>query len=261
MSERPGYSDTSSGGISPPCAALILAAGKGTRMKSDLPKVLHQIAGQSLVQRVINSARSSSLNPVVLVLGHKADLVKGSLSGDDLRFVIQEPQNGTGHAVQVSEPELRDLEGDLLVLVGDAPLIRSETLDHLLTLHRSEGAAATVLSAELDDPTGYGRIIRDGTGDVIAIREHRDATDQEREIREINSGIYCFRVKDLLSALGKLDVNNDQGELYLTDTLAILRGDGERVLGYVTDDPLEISGINDTEQLKALEQAWLARGE
>ncbi|MCP4548943.1 MAG: NTP transferase domain-containing protein [bacterium] len=245
------------------CAALILAAGKGTRMKSDLPKVLHELCGRTLVMRVVEASRAAGLGPMILVLGHRAELVRERLSGegDDLRFALQEPQNGTGHAVQMARPQLEDLTGDILVLAGDVPLIRAETLADLLALHREKGAAATVLTAELTDPTGYGRMIRDTEGNVAAIREHRDASAEEKLIREINSGIYCFRLPELLEALAELRPDNDQGELYLTDTLAILRGKGEVIAAYLCDDEVEIAGINDTEQLAAMEVALLEREE
>ena len=238
------------------CAALILAAGKGTRMKSDLPKVLHTLQGRPLLLWVIAASRAAQLAPLVLVVGYQHERVREAMAPEDagdLRFVLQAEQHGTGHAAQVARPELAQLTGDLLVLAGDVPLIRAETLSGLLAEHREREAAATVLTAELADPTGYGRILRDGAGDVAAIREHRDASASERAVREINSGIYCFRLPALLTALDALRPENDQGEYYLTDTLAILRAHGERVAARRCEDPIEIAGINDREQLAALE--------
>ncbi len=238
------------------CAAVILAAGKGTRMKSDLPKVLHELSGKPLLEWVVDAGRAAGLGPLILVVGHRAESVEQQmtpLNDGDLRFVLQAEQNGTGHAVQVCESELADLEGDVLVLAGDVPLIRRETLLELLAEHRDRSAAATVLTAVLSDPTGYGRVLRDEAGDVAAIREHRDCSEAELAVAEINSGIYVFRLPDLLSALSELRPENDQGEYYLTDTLEILRGRGERVAARICGDENEIAGINDREQLAAME--------
>ena len=237
------------------CAALILAAGKGTRMKSDMPKVMHTLAGRELVRWVIDAARAAGLDPVILVVGHQAERVREALAGEPgLRFVVQAEQLGTGHAVQMAAPELAGRGGEVLVLAGDAPLIRAETLRALVDHHRARGAAATVLTAELDDPAGYGRILRDAAGDVAAIREHRDASEAERAVREVNSGIYCFRVDALLAALRELRADNDQAEYYLTDTLAILRTAGETVAARLCGDAWEIAGVNDRDQLAAMER-------
>jgi len=253
--------DRPAGGAAP-CAALILAAGKGTRLKSDLPKVLHTLQDRPLLHWVIDASRAAGLGPLVIVVGHQAERVEASLAEDragDLRFVLQAEQHGTGHAAQVARPALADLAGDLLVLAGDVPLIQPATLTGLLSAHRARQAAATVLTAELADPTGYGRILRDGEGDLLAIREHRDASPAERAVREINSGIYCFRLPALLVALDALRPENDQGEYYLTDTLAILRGRGERIAAHRCPDPVEIAGVNDREQLAALEARLAGR--
>jgi bifunctional UDP-N-acetylglucosamine pyrophosphorylase/glucosamine-1-phosphate N-acetyltransferase len=244
------------------CAALILAAGKGTRMKSDLPKVLHTLQERPLLLWVVAASRAAQLAPLVLVVGHQHERVRETMAPHDegdLRYVLQAEQHGTGHAAQVARPELAQLTGDLLVLAGDVPLIRAATLAGLLAEHRARGAAATVLTAELADPTGYGRILRDAAGDVAAIREHRDASESERAVREINSGIYCFRLPALLTALDALKPENDQGEYYLTDTLAILRARGERVAAQRCADPVEIAGVNDREQLAALEARLAGR--
>lgn len=249
-------------GAAASCAAVILAAGKGTRMKSDLPKVLHDLDGKSLLRWVVDASRAAGLGPLVMVVGHQAERVEEQMAehdAGDFRFVLQAEQNGTGHAVQMAEPELRALAGDVVVLAGDVPLIRAETLDELLAEHRGRQAAATVLTAELADPTGYGRILRDEAGDVSAIREHRDCSEEELAVREINSGIYCFRLPDLLSSLAELKPENDQGEYYLTDTLEILRKRGERVAARLCADPDEIAGINDREQLAAMEAQVRAR--
>ncbi|MCB1162436.1 NTP transferase domain-containing protein [bacterium] len=247
------------------CASLILAAGKGTRMKSDMPKVLHTLGGRPLLAWVLAAARDAGLGPQLVVVGHQAERVKEEMSRydeGDLRYVLQAEQHGTGHAVQVARQELLALgEADVLILAGDVPLIRPQTLRGLLAAHREAGVALTLLSAEFEDPTGYGRILREPSGDVVAIREHRDASEAERAVREINAGIYCFRAPSLLEALDALRPENDQGEYYLTDTLAILRARGQRVAARLADDPREIAGINDREQLAALEAELESRGD
>lgn len=241
------------------CAALILAAGKGTRMKSDLAKVLHPIRGRAMIHYVLDAAEGAGLAPTILVIGHQAEALRGELAGRDLRFALQSEQLGTGHAVMMARGEFESLSGDLLVLSGDVPLIRPGTLRDLIELHRERRAAATVLSAVLIDPAGYGRILRDEKGDLAAIREHRDASVSERAVREINSGIYVFRVADLLEALELLSDENTQGEYYLTDTLEILRARGRRVSAMICKDPEEIGGINDVDQLAAAEKALAER--
>ena len=240
-----------------------MAAGKGTRMKSDLAKVLHSVAGRSLLEWVVAAARETGLGPIVLILGHQADRVEAAMSGldrGDLRYVLQAEQNGTGHAVQMARGELEQLRGDVLVLSGDVPLIRPETLRSLLATHRERGAAVTVLSTEPADPTGYGRILRDAAGNVAAIREQRDASEAERRVRETNTGIYCFRIPALLAALAELRPDNDQGEYYLTDTLAILRGRGEIIAAQPCADYVEAEGINTVEQLARMERIVSERG-
>ena len=241
------------------CASLILAAGKGTRMKSDLAKVLHTLGGRAMIHWVLDSAEAAGLSPNILVIGHQADQVRAELSSRDVHFALQGEQLGTGHAVMMARKDIEKLEGDLLVLSGDVPLIRPETLTELIALHRERGAAATVLSAELEDPTGYGRILRNEEGDLEAIREHRDASESERKLREINSGIYVFRLLDLFEALDLLRDDNEQGEYYLTDTLEILRGRGKRVAALICADPEEIGGINDSNQLASAGRALAER--
>jgi len=241
------------------CAALILAAGKGTRMRSDLAKVLHPVGGRAMIHWVIDSAEAAGLSPRILVIGHQAERLREELAGRRLRFALQSEQLGTGHAVMMARSQIEPLRGDLLVLSGDVPLIRPRTLEDLVALHRERGAAATVLSALLDDPSGYGRILRNAEGDLEAIREHRDASETERAVREINSGIYVFRLPDLLEALDLLRDDNDQGEYYLTDSLEILRGLGRRVAAMTCGDPSEIGGINDASQLAAAERMLAER--
>ncbi|MBC8366741.1 NTP transferase domain-containing protein [bacterium] len=241
------------------CASLILAAGKGTRMKSDLAKVLHPLDGRAMIHWVLDSAETAELSPNILVIGHQAEQVQQELSDRKVLFAFQLEQFGTGHAVIMAREEIEKLEGDLLVLSGDVPLIRPETLRGLLALHREREAAATVLSAVLEDPTGYGRVLRNEEGDLEAIREHRDASEAERKVTEINSGIYVFRIPDLLEALELLSDDNDQGEYYLTDTLEILKGLGRRVAALICPDAGEIGGINDVLQLTDAEKVLAER--
>jgi UDP-N-acetylglucosamine diphosphorylase/glucosamine-1-phosphate N-acetyltransferase len=241
------------------CASLILAAGKGTRMKSDLAKVLHPLGGRAMIHWVLDSAEAAGLSPNILVIGHQAEQVREELSDRKALFALQLEQLGTGHAVIMARDEIKKLQGDLLVLSGDVPLIRPETLKELLDLHREREAAATVLSAVLEDPTGYGRVLRNDEGDLEAIREHRDASEAERAVAEINSGIYVFRIPDLLKALELLRDDNDQGEYYLTDTLEILKGLGRRVAAQICPDAEEIGGINDMTQLRAAEKVLAER--
>ena len=231
-------------------AVAVLAAGKGTRMKSDLPKVLQPLAGSTLVERVLRSCESLSPERRLLIVGHQAERVEQSLSAHSgLEFVLQSPQNGTGHAVQQLLEPLAGFEGDLLVLNGDVPLLRDQTIQDLLSRHRASGAAVTLLTARLADPTGYGRVFADVEGRVSAIVEHRDCSEAQRRNDLINAGIYCFRWSALAEVLPQLRSDNDQGELYLTDTVAML---GHAMHVEVADAD-EISGINDRIQLAQCE--------
>ena len=231
-------------------AVAVLAAGKGTRMKSDLPKVLQPLAGATLVERVLSSCRSLDPQRQLLIVGHQAERVEQSLSSHSgLEFVLQQPQNGTGHAVQQLLQPLGDFEGDLLVLNGDVPLLREQTIAALLERHRASGAAVTLLSARLDNPTGYGRVFADGEGHVSAIVEHRDCSEAQRTNNLTNAGIYCFNWRQLAAVLPQLRTDNDQGELYLTDTVAMLKP----AMHLEVADADEISGINDRQQLAQCE--------
>jgi bifunctional UDP-N-acetylglucosamine pyrophosphorylase/glucosamine-1-phosphate N-acetyltransferase len=233
------------------CAALILAAGEGTRMKSDIAKVLHRIRGKTLIRYVVDTIKTISPSPVIVVVGHQADSVKKELAGEGVEFVLQSERLGTGHAAQMAEPILGDFSGTVLVLNGDTPMLTPETLEAFVAFHRESKASATVLSAVLDDPGGYGRIVRDGSGAFLRIVEHGDATDAERSIREINSGIFCFQCRDLFPALERVDRRNVQGEYYLTDVMGILKRDGKRVDVYLSEQKEEVLGINNVEQLAA----------
>jgi bifunctional UDP-N-acetylglucosamine pyrophosphorylase / glucosamine-1-phosphate N-acetyltransferase len=236
-----------------PSAVIILAAGEGTRMKSATPKVLHEICGASLLGHVVRAARVLEPEQIVVVVGHGRDAVVAHLAEADpgATAVVQEQQNGTGHAVRLAMGEVRadDASGPVVVVAGDTPLLTAATIESLLALHAAEGNAATVLSARVPDPFGYGRIVRDSSGAVTAIVEQKDATDEQRAIDEINSGVYAFDARALREALGKLTTDNVQGEEYLTDVVAILRAASLRVGASVAADADDVLGINDRAQL------------
>ncbi|MEV6422929.1 bifunctional UDP-N-acetylglucosamine diphosphorylase/glucosamine-1-phosphate N-acetyltransferase GlmU [Streptomyces sp. NPDC051662] len=252
-------------------AVVVLAAGEGTRMKSKIPKVLHEICGRSLVGHVVSAARELNPEQLVVVVGHARELVEGHLSAEyaGVRTAYQAEQHGTGHAVRIALQELGATpHGTVIVACGDTPLLSGETLNALAATHAADGNAVTVLTAEVPDSTGYGRIVRDGaSGAVTAIVEHKDATDTQRAIREINSGVFAFDGPLLADALGKVRTDNSQGEEYLTDVLGILREAGHRVGASVAVDHREILGINNRVQLaearrllneRLLERAMLA---
>jgi UDP-N-acetylglucosamine diphosphorylase/glucosamine-1-phosphate N-acetyltransferase len=245
----------------PPFTALLLAAGMGKRMNSDLPKVLHVALGTPLIGHVL--ARLAPLHPdrVVVVVGHREELVRQALRDRAIRFVTQAPQLGTGHAVQVAWDEAAPGAPHVLVLAGDMPLVRTESLRRLLARQAAEGNAVTVLSAELEDPTGYGRVLRDAAGAFVKIVEEKDATPAERAVREVNSGIYVFEKEPLREALGQLRADNAQKEYYLTDTLAILSRAGRRVGIERAADPRECFGVNTPDQLRMVEETLQAWGE
>ncbi|MGW6708619.1 bifunctional UDP-N-acetylglucosamine diphosphorylase/glucosamine-1-phosphate N-acetyltransferase GlmU [Streptomyces sp. NPDC054956] len=236
-----------------PAAVVVLAAGEGTRMKSATPKVLHEISGRSLVGHVVAASRELDPAHLVVVVGHAREQVTAHLAAidADVRTAVQYEQNGTGHAVRMALEELGDRPtGTVVVVCGDTPLLTGETLAALTATHEADGNAVTVLTAEVPDSTGYGRIVRDGaTGAVTAIVEHKDATDAQRAIREINSGVFAFDGALLADALGKVRTDNSQGEEYLTDVLGILREAGHRVGAAVGADHRQILGINNRVQL------------
>lgn len=240
--------------------AVVLAAGKGTRMKSDLPKVLHEIAGRSLLDHVLDTVGAVGIDHTVVVVGHKADLVRERCARPGLDFVLQEPQLGTGHAVQVAVPALRE-GGHTVVLAGDVPLLRRETLGRLVEGAVASGAAATVLTCIVPDAGAYGRIVKDAAGNVQRIVEARDASPAELAIGEYNTGVFCFRTDRLVEALGSLKTDNTQGEYYLTDTVAYLVGKGEAVAAVATGDPGEVVGINTVDELEEAARILARRGE
>ena len=229
---------------------VILAGGKGTRMKSALPKVLHRAAGLPLIEHVLRGAASIQPASVVVVVGHQAEQLKRAIGIRlGLSFAVQEPQLGTGHALLQAEPMLLGGRGTVVLLSGDVPLLRPSTLAALVRAHEERRAAATVLTAVVDAPDGYGRIVRDDTGRIAAIVEHKDASAGEREIREINSGIYAFDIAPLFDALRTVGSANAQGEYYLPDLIRIYRGRGLVVETIVLEDAREILGVNSPKEL------------
>ncbi|MBB4688281.1 bifunctional UDP-N-acetylglucosamine diphosphorylase/glucosamine-1-phosphate N-acetyltransferase GlmU [Amycolatopsis jiangsuensis] len=242
-----------------PLSTLILAAGEGTRMRSSTPKVLHPIAGRPLVEHAVRAAAGLRPQHLVVVIGHGREAVGaelarvGTVLDRAVTTAVQEEQKGTGHAVSCALRELpQGLTGTVLVSYGDVPLLDTETLSALLAEHNGSGNAVTVLTAVVADPSGYGRIERDGEGVVKAIVEHKDATPEQLEITEINSGVYAFDAAVLTEGLSRLSTDNAQGELYLTDVLGIAREDGKGVGALVVDDPWVTEGVNDRVQLSTL---------
>lgn len=238
---------------------LILAAGLGTRMKSNLAKVLHRLDGRPLINHVCETAMTLAPRTICTVVGHQADDVKAAvlneLAEDTAVFAVQERQLGTGDAVNAARQLFEGRDSTLLVLSGDVPMITSSTLSALLAQHASDRAACTILSVKLPDPTGYGRVIRNGeNGPFVAIVEHKDATEDQRGVTEINSGIYCFDTKKLFEALSSVTNENAQGEYYLTDVPHILAERGDRVGVFLCRDAREVEGVNDRRQLAAMEQ-------
>ena len=255
-------------------AVAILAAGRGTRMKSTLPKVLHQIGGRSLIERAILGSLEISPNRVLVIVGYQAEQVKTALldpnrslvsnSLPKLEFVEQTEQLGTGHAIQQVLPHLEGFQGDLLVLNGDVPLLRPQTLQRLIQTHKQHQHAATILTAQLSDPQGYGRVFCNGQNIVQQIIEDRDCSAAQKQNRRVNAGVYCFRWQDLANVLPQLQANNDQKEYYLTDAVNLL----QPAMAVDIEDEQEILGVNDREQLatayeilqRRIKSYWMAAG-
>lgn len=228
--------------------AVILAAGEGTRMRSKKPKVLHEVLNKPMIDYVIDTAKGCGAEKVCVVVGHKADEVKAAIQKDGVVFALQAKQKGTGHAVKMAGSFL-EADQDILILYGDTPLIQGKTLEKLVEKHRQQNFGATVVSAVLENPEGYGRIIRDAGGDFLKIVEHKDASHQERCIKEINTGIYIFKGADLISALARLDNHNVQGEYYLPDCLELILKAGGKVGAVTAEDDKEFFGVNSRVQL------------
>jgi bifunctional UDP-N-acetylglucosamine pyrophosphorylase/glucosamine-1-phosphate N-acetyltransferase len=237
-----------------PAAVVVLAAGEGTRMRSDTPKVLHTVGGRTLVGHAVAAAGALAAEHVVVVVGHGRDAVTAHLAdvAPGVRTAVQDRQLGTGHAVACALETLPELAGTVVVTYGDVPLLTGETLRALVADHAAEGNAVTVLTAQLRDPTGYGRVVRDPGGAVTAIVEEKDATPAERALTEVNSGIYAFDAAVLRDGLSRLKTDNAQGELYLTDVVSIARSDGNRVGALTLDDSWQTEGVNDRVQLASL---------
>ncbi|HEB12353.1 MAG TPA: bifunctional UDP-N-acetylglucosamine diphosphorylase/glucosamine-1-phosphate N-acetyltransferase GlmU [Actinobacteria bacterium] len=238
-------------------ATIVLAAGEGTRMKSDLPKVLHTLAGLPMLVHVLSVCKELKPERQIVVLGHQHEQVLAAI-GADVDYVHQKEQNGTGHAVLVTEERMKDFDGAVLVLAGDIPLLQAETLKNLIDVFIEDKPAAALVTAELENPFGYGRIIRDRAGTVARIVEQNDATSEERGVKEINAGIYCFDSRRLFSALGLIGNHNKKSEYYLTDVISVLRNQGEVVLASGAS-PDEVLGVNTRSELADAESIIQAR--
>ena len=239
-----------------PLNVLVMAAGLGTRMRSRRAKVLHELGGRPLIAHVVRTAASLSPQRIYVVVGHQAEEVeKAALAevGELAAAVLQAQQRGTGDAVESARSQLEDSDSLLLVLSGDVPLIKAETLQKLIEHHRAAGAACTILVVRLENPAGYGRIIRDAHGNFQRIVEQKDATEEERQVREINSGIYCFETADLFAALRRVEPKNQQGEYYLTDVAEIILASGRKVEVFIHNEAREVSGINTRAELAEFE--------
>jgi UDP-N-acetylglucosamine diphosphorylase/glucosamine-1-phosphate N-acetyltransferase len=230
-----------------------MAAGKGTRMKSDLAKVLHKVHNRAMIHYVIDQAKSIGSKRIITIIGHQKEKVREELKNSGVEFSEQNEQLGTGHAVMQTEPLLMNFSGDVLVLSGDVPLLTSGTLLKLIGLHYNTCATASLLTAELENPFGYGRIIRNKDGFVERIIEEKDASDEEKRIKEINVGLYVFKSPDLFYALKEIKPDNKQGEYYLPDVIKIFHRDNKKIAAFLTKDFDETRGINTIEQLKEAE--------
>lgn len=236
-----------------PRAAIVLAAGKGKRMKSEIPKVLHRIQGRSMIAMVIDTLTSLKFEKIVVVVGFKGEMVEKELEAYPVTIVWQREQLGTGHAVMMARDALGDFDGTTLVALGDVPFLSGGTIEDLLATHDRTNARATCLSVVLDDPSGYGRIVRDGDTDILKeIVEHRDASDEILKINEINTGTFCFDNRLLFDTLTRIDNDNSQGEYYLTDCVKILYNSGFRVSVATAANSDEGLGVNSAEQLEQL---------
>ncbi len=240
-------------------AVIILAAGKGTRMKSDLPKVFHEILGEPMLTYVLETVKKLVPEQTYLVVGHKRDLIMDYYKDWPLKFVIQDQQLGTGHAISQVKPFLEDFSGTVLILAGDVPLLSEKTLKKLIDFHHKNKAAATDLTAMLDDAGNYGRIVRGNKGEILKIVEKKDASPEDLKIKEINTGTFCFDKDALYVALAEVKPNNVQKEYYLTDTLEILKKKNLPVFACTADDPAETIGINTREELVSVEKTMISR--
>jgi bifunctional UDP-N-acetylglucosamine pyrophosphorylase / glucosamine-1-phosphate N-acetyltransferase len=247
--------------------SIILAAGQGTRMKSKLPKVLHPLLGRPMLQYIVDAANQVGATRTIVVVGFGGQKVIDTL-GPQQQYVWQNEQKGTGHAVMMARDILSKLTGDLLVLYGDTPLLRAETIKELLDTKKKEQATAAVLTTKLKNPAGFGRIIRDETDNIVAIIEDKDATAAQKQISEVNTGVYCFDIVHLLRTLSEINPGNAQGEYYLTDVMKIFVQNGLKISGFITDAAEEVMGPNDRIQLantesflkQTINQKWISQG-
>lgn len=238
--------------------AVILAAGKGVRMRSELPKVAHPVAGKPMILHVVQTVRAAGVSKIVVVVGHGRQVVQDILAGQDVDFAVQEQQLGTGHALIQAEGFI-DLDHHLLVLAGDTPLLRATTLSALMDLHREKEDSATILSSIMTDPYGYGRVLRGSGGEFVRIVEEKDAVENEKKVQEINSGIYCLNSREAFQALGVIGTNNAQGEYYLTDVLSILKSRDQSVGIFLNPCEQDILGVNDRSQLSVVDKIMRTR--
>ncbi|MCD4795728.1 MAG: NTP transferase domain-containing protein [Candidatus Cloacimonetes bacterium] len=241
-------------------ATIILAAGKGKRMKSDNPKVVFELAGKPMINRVIETADKINSDIIIVVVGYKKDIVIDTVPKNrKIKFVEQKEQNGTGHAVMVTKELFQNFDGNVFILCGDVPLLRYQTLEKMLAHHLEVNATCTVLTAVMNDALKYGRIVRNESGNIKQIIEYKDATAEQKAIMEINTGIYCFDAQSLFWSLNQINSNNKQNEYYLTDTLEILNNSGNLVTSVLLEDMTEASGVNSKEQLVNLEKEFFKR--
>lgn len=235
-------------------AVVILAAGKGTRMNSDLPKVLHEVGGRPMVSWVVATAHKIGADPVVVIVGHMHTLVESKLADEGVWFALQSKQKGTAHAVEQTRSHLENFDGDILILSGDVPGLKADTLIKLIKAHRNSGATASLLTADVENPTGYGRVLKDKDGLLVGVVEEKDATDDQRAIREINSGIYVFRAKNLFDTLPLVKNKNIQQEYYLPDVLYLLREQNLPITVEKAGNYRELLGVNTVDELREINE-------
>jgi len=245
---------------SKPLSALVLAAGKGTRMQSDLAKVLHPLCGKPLLAYCLEVAEAVGAERIAVVIGYQAEAVRQACAGSTAVFVEQREQLGTGHAVLQAKEIFQGYEGNILILCGDVPLLRAETLNRLIDCHSSVQAVVTVMTVVLKDPGNYGRIVKGAEGEIRKIVEAKDASAEERAIGEINTGIYCVDSRFLFHAVSRITNHNAQNEYYLTDIMEIARQDGLKTMAFVASDPLEVMGINTPAELELAAQIKMSFG-
>jgi bifunctional UDP-N-acetylglucosamine pyrophosphorylase/glucosamine-1-phosphate N-acetyltransferase len=235
---------------------LVLAAGKGTRMKSDLPKVIHKVNGMPMIEKILKTLKNIGSEENILILGHKKEEVLAVVG--EVPYVIQGEQLGTGHAIMQGKDKLKDYDGDIMVLCGDTPLLREETLQNLYEHHKNSGASTTILTSIYENPFGYGRIVKEN-GTVKAIVEEKEADEKTKKIKEVNAGVYCFNAKELFNALSKVNNNNEKGEYYLTDVIGIQSAENKKIESFILADDREILGVNSKVELAEASEILRAR--